>query len=85
MGDIIRGRIAARPFIPFRLTLTNGSTQDVTDPDMIEVDADAVVKLYRRAPAQPASSAPGTERCRPPMCTGERRGVSRRWYERPAG
>jgi len=53
MGDVIRARLAARPFIPFRLTLTGGMSHDVIDPDLVEVEADAVVKTYRRALNRP--------------------------------
>lgn len=57
MDDVIRARLAARPFIPFRLTLTGGTFQDVTEPESVEVDGDTtgdgVVRVFRRAPDQP--------------------------------
>ncbi|MBX9580928.1 MAG: hypothetical protein K2X87_11520 [Gemmataceae bacterium] len=52
MTEIIRELLARRPFVPFRITLTGRSTQDVTDPDWAEIDRD-VLRLYRPDPAAP--------------------------------
>jgi hypothetical protein len=54
VGEKIRTRLSMRPFISFRLILTGGMTHDVTDPDLAEVEADAVVKTYRRTPHRPS-------------------------------
>lgn len=54
--ELIRELLARRPFVRFRVTLTGGHTQDVTDPDLAEVDRD-VLRVYYRDP-----SAPGGKR-----------------------
>ncbi len=53
MGDLIRARLAARPFVPFRLVLTGGHSSDVLDPDLAVVEGDDVVKVFSRPPGRP--------------------------------
>lgn len=53
MGDLIRAWLAARPFIPFRLSMTGGSSQDVTEPDLAVVEGDDIVKVFYRSPGCP--------------------------------
>lgn len=52
MGEVIRARLAARPFVPFRLVLTGGHSSEVLEPDLAVVEGDAVVKLFRRVPGE---------------------------------
>ena len=56
MDEVIRARLAARPFVPMQVTLTGGTTQDLAEPEFVEVDGDTaggVVRLFCRAPDQP--------------------------------
>jgi hypothetical protein len=52
MGEVIRARLAARPFVPFRLALTDRSAHDVLEPDLAVVD-DEVVQVFVRPPGRP--------------------------------
>ena len=50
----IRELLAARPFTPFRVTLKAGVTDDITDPDLVELSSD-LLRLSRHDPTNPAT------------------------------
>jgi hypothetical protein len=54
VGEVIRARLAAHPFVPFRLVLVAGHAFDVTASDLAAIEMDGeVVRLFTRPPGRP--------------------------------
>lgn len=52
MGEVIRARLGAHPFVPFRLVLTDGRAYEVRASDLATV-RDEVVELFGRPDGRP--------------------------------
>lgn len=56
MGEVIRARLVAHPFVPFRLVLTGGHSYEVFASDLAAVE-DEVVRVFVRPPGRPNGRA----------------------------
>ncbi len=53
MDEVIRALLAAHPFVPFRVVLTSGRAEDVTDRELAEMRPEGAVTLFVRPPGRP--------------------------------
>lgn len=61
-ADTVFARLRRRPFVPFRLILTSGTTYDVTHPEMLFVSRSGVtVAVYDRDQKPSADEIPTRE------------------------